>query len=135
MVRDALETPAKPTKLPWSFSDEPDTPDFDSDWPSGPVDQAWRRAWSAQLDSGNGGKFEVGRETILRKTLRQPKEALIVSAFSVEAAEKWALQRSKRTPDDLFRRIEPFRRCFPVIRRRVFDRASQPGTPLLPGYP
>jgi uncharacterized UPF0146 family protein len=37
------------------------------------------------------------------RKLRQPSEALKPSAFSVEAAEKWALQRSRKLPPDLFR--------------------------------
>src|ERR1700674_2049885 len=37
------------------------------------------------------------------KALRQPKDALIPSAFSLEAAEKWALQRSGNLPAALFR--------------------------------
>jgi hypothetical protein len=40
---------------------------------------------------------------ILGKTLREPKHALIASAFSVQAAEKWALARSWKLPEDLFR--------------------------------
>jgi Putative heavy-metal chelation len=37
------------------------------------------------------------------RSFRQPSEALIPSAFSVEAAEQWALQRSQKLPADLFR--------------------------------
>jgi hypothetical protein len=40
---------------------------------------------------------------ILVKTLREPKHALKPSAFSVQAAEKWALGRSWKLPEDLFR--------------------------------
>jgi hypothetical protein len=39
----------------------------------------------------------------LRKAFRQPKEALNPPAFSVEAAEKWALERSRKLPEDSFR--------------------------------
>jgi Putative heavy-metal chelation len=35
--------------------------------------------------------------------LRQPKDALTPTAFSVEAAEKWALERAATLPDDPFR--------------------------------
>ena len=37
------------------------------------------------------------------EALRQPKAALNPSAFSVEAAEKWALERAAGLPADLFR--------------------------------
>jgi len=39
----------------------------------------------------------------MKKTFRQPKDALNPSAFSVEAAERWALERSNELPDDPFR--------------------------------
>src|SRR5208283_1838955 len=35
--------------------------------------------------------------------LREPRHALVPSAFSVHAAEKWALQRSRKLPDRLLR--------------------------------
>lgn len=41
----------------------------------------------------------------MKKQHRQPKDALIPSAFSVEAAEKWALERAWRFPADQFRLI------------------------------
>jgi hypothetical protein len=39
----------------------------------------------------------------LRKTFRQPKDALNSSAFSVKSAERWALERAMSLPKDLFR--------------------------------
>jgi len=39
----------------------------------------------------------------MTKRSRQPKKALNPSAFSVEAAEKWALERSEKMPEDPFR--------------------------------
>jgi len=35
--------------------------------------------------------------------LREPRQALVPSAFSVQAAEKWALHRSRKLPDRLLR--------------------------------
>lgn len=40
---------------------------------------------------------------ILRKAFRQPIDGLSPSAFSVEAAERWALERAAALPADLFR--------------------------------
>ena len=37
------------------------------------------------------------------RALRQPKEALTPSAFSVQAAEQWALDRAATLPIDAFR--------------------------------
>jgi uncharacterized UPF0146 family protein len=48
-----------------------------------------------------GAKTEDGG--ILAKAFREPKHALKPSAFSVEAAEKWALKRSWKLSGDLFR--------------------------------
>jgi len=44
-----------------------------------------------------------GRQRILGKTFRQPKDALNPSALTVEAAEKWALERASALPADVFR--------------------------------
>lgn len=43
------------------------------------------------------------RRILSKEEVRQPRDALIPSAFSLEAAEKWALQRSGNLPVDLFR--------------------------------
>jgi hypothetical protein len=43
------------------------------------------------------------RRPILGKAFRQPKDALKPTAFSVEAAEEWALERAATLPADLFR--------------------------------
>ena len=39
----------------------------------------------------------------MRKTFRQPQDALTPAAFAVEAAETWALERSGKLSEDLFR--------------------------------
>jgi uncharacterized UPF0146 family protein len=39
------------------------------------------------------------------RALRQPKDALIPAAFTIEAAEQWALDRAAALPVDLFRLI------------------------------
>ena len=48
------------------------------------------------------GRTRRGKNVPGRR-LRQPKDALAPTAFSVEAAEKWALERAARRPARLFR--------------------------------